>query len=553
MNCQYCGKKIGIIENWRYGRFCSQEHQDGFREEASRLAASVFGTRPAGGERTQEEQVQAFSGYSGPRREAGEAAPEPNPPRMAAVDQGGGTALPWNRKPVQQKADVRDRAASERHLRSLRVLAANNRTPPPVLERDRRRKMIIEDRPYRFGEVEAPGARSVLVPPSGAVQKRPKLQFSERLLPLDQKEIQAALPEFECLWHGSGEWTVEAAGPGEVDFGDYLGDYSPEQPWEQWDWDALLEEAKYAQAMNEERDRRLEKLRSQQMQEPAQSPQRASVGGRVQAGAPAMPSYPGRMPQAQQPGQVQRVMPGLNLAPAGVAGSTMPGLGQAAGRPAVAGQGSAARGGSGAMAGGFAVPAMPSYPGRMLLRPAGGAKTVAGGTAAGRESGVSGPGPLVRIVPAVGMAPVEMEWVELAPPLFLALCRIDDPEAVALPRQLREIAAAPAAIGMDAEAARPGFAGEIAAARMAAMREECAALSMPAPTTPRAFAAVDTWPGQVVGKLDVMLPAYRMTAGRRRFPAAPAGDRMSINLRPLERMARPDAAVICAGCRGAAG
>ena len=144
MNCQYCGKKIGIIENWRYGRFCSKEHQDEFREEASRLAASVLGARPAGGERTQQERAQAVSGYSAPRGVAGETLPEPDPPPMEAVEQNGATALQWTPKPVQANAEGRDRASAERHLRSLRILAANDRTPPPVLEKDRRRKMSIE-------------------------------------------------------------------------------------------------------------------------------------------------------------------------------------------------------------------------------------------------------------------------------------------------------------------------------------------------------------------------------------------------------------------------
>jgi hypothetical protein len=552
MNCQYCGKKIGIIENWRYGRFCSKEHQDEFREEASRLAASVLGARPAGGEQMQEDRAQAFSGLSAPRGVAGEAPPEPDPPRMEAMEQSGATALRWTPKPIKVNAEGRDRSAAERHSRSLRILAANDRTAPPVLEKDRRRKLSIEDGPYRFGDVEAPGARSVLVPPSGAVQKRPKLRFWDHLLPLDQEEIQAARPEFECLWDGTGEWTVEDAGPGEVEFGDYLGDYSPEQPWEQWDWDALLEEARYAQAMNEERDRRLEKLRSQQTQEPAHSPRTAS-GGRAQAGMPAMPAYPGHMAHVQQSGQVQQAMPGLNLAPAGMAGKVTSRPGPAPGRPATAGHGGASHGGGSAMAGGFALPAMPSYPGRMVLRPAGATGTGAAGAPGGRGGGAPGPGPLVRIVPAMGLAPVEMEWVELAPPLFLALCKIDDPEAVALPRRLREFAVEPVAGGLGRDPSIPGFTGAICAARMAGVREECEAVQMPECLAPRAFEAVDTKPAPVMGDLDRMLPAYRLAAGRRRFPAAPSGDRMSINLRPLERMARPDAGVVSYGYRGATG
>jgi hypothetical protein len=458
---------------------------------------------------------------------------------MEAVEQEEAVPVDWKPKPAPARTEGRDRAANERHLRAVRILTANDRTPPPVLEKDRRRRLKIEDDPYRFGEVVAPGARSVLVPPSGAVQKRPKLQFCESLLPLNaEQEAQAALPEFECMWDGAGAWTVEAAEPGELEFGDYLEDYKPEQPWEQWDWNALLEEAKYAQSMNEERDRRLNRLRSQQPAEAPQSqPGRAPAGPRQQ-GEPAMPAYAGRTSGAQQAGPGQRSMPALNLAPGGMGG-------HGGGRPAMPVGRTGAPGPQpgpsqqegGAMSGWMAAPAMPSYPGRMTPRPAGGPVSgqmgPGGAVAAGR-------GTRVRVGPVMVGEPAAMEWVELAPPLFLALCKIDEPLPVTMPRQSKPVEARRVDAVDEPGEAKPGFAGSIAPARMAGICEELEPPPMPRQVDGPAFELKQTRLEALGEDHDRLLPDYRVAAGRFRIPPAPAGDRRTLNLRPVGRIARPE-------------
>jgi hypothetical protein len=539
MNCQYCGKKIGMIESWRYGRFCSKEHQDDFRNEATSLAASVLAARQGGGEEYPEDRQQSYTSLNKQKSPAGEPEPEADPPRMEAVGQEGATPVQWRPKPAPAYAEGRDRAANERHLRALKILAANDRTPPPVLEKDRRRRLKIEDDPYRFGEVVAPGARSVLVPPSGAVQKRPKLQFCERLLPLNlEQEAQAALPEFECLWDGAGEWTVEAADVGGMEFGDYLEDYTPEQPWEQWDWNALLEEAKYAQSMNEERDRRLNRLRSQQPAEAPQSqPGRAPAGPRQQ-GELAMPTYPGRMIGAQQAGQGQRSMPALNLAPGGMGGRGGGRPAMSAGRPGTAGQQPGAlQQAGGPAAGGMTAPAMPSYPGRMVLRPAGGPSS---GQMGPGGTGVAVQGGLLRIVPSIGAEPVAMEWVELAPPPFLALCKIDDPLPVTMPRQGKPVEGVHVDAVQESGEAKPGFAGAITPAQMAGICEELQPPPMPRQVAPPAFELKQTRLEAVGEQHEASLPEYRVAAGQFRIPPVQASDRRRLNLRPMARSARPD-------------
>ncbi len=38
MTCRYCGAKLGLVERWRYGDFCSKEHKEEFATENQRLA-----------------------------------------------------------------------------------------------------------------------------------------------------------------------------------------------------------------------------------------------------------------------------------------------------------------------------------------------------------------------------------------------------------------------------------------------------------------------------------------------------------------------------------
>jgi len=157
-------------------------------------------------------------------------------------------------------------AASERDQRCLKLLASVDRVPP-VLEKDSRRRLVLEDAPYRFGTVMAKGERRILVPPSGAVQRRPKLMVIETLLALRYDETGGPLPEFEPAWQSETVWDSEETLPVAMDFGEYLEDYTPDQPWQDWDWDALLEEAKYFQTLTDQRERQRDQLRSLKAQD----------------------------------------------------------------------------------------------------------------------------------------------------------------------------------------------------------------------------------------------------------------------------------------------
>ncbi len=538
MNCQYCGKKIGILENWRYGRFCSKEHQEEFREEANRLAASVLGGRLGSSSNAPAQVAEALNLSSRPAQTvAGDAVAPPEPPQMEAVEQVQPAPVRWKARVVAPPP-----AASERDQKSLRILASIDRPAPPVLEKDSRRKLVVEDSPYRFGELTAKGTRSVLVPPSGAVQRRPKLLFHDALFPLDARDTSGTSPEFECIWQGDASWSPEDTGTVALDYGDYLGEYTPEAPWQDWNWDALLEEAKYAQALAAEREKHRNQTRSQR---PEQGPQ-----GRP-GSEPRMPEFPARATtstypparqQAPQPaGGLRPVMPGLNSAPAGQSHT------QASPALRVPLQGGVGRPSAGATlsyAGGTGtatLPAMPSYPGRMALRP------VSSGS--GGKPGASSYQGLA--VGHAGMAvsgdSTPMEWVELAPPLFLALCKIDDPAPMGPHKALRTPEIEHLTPVSEASFTSGDNAIRTATAEMPGIACELLMVALRAPIAPSdaelKIAIAQPFPAAVVCEIPVRRPSARLFA----LPVRRAGARVVLNLRPVPLLERPLPACRLAG------
>ncbi len=538
MNCQYCGKKIGILENWRYGRFCSKEHQDEFREEASRLAATVLGGRIGSPGDAPAQVAEALSLTSkSMKNAAGEAVEPPDPPQMEPVAQDQPAPVKWK----AWKVDPPLPPPSERDQKSLRILASIDRPAPPVLEKDSRRKLVIEDAPYRFGQVTARGTRSVLVPPSGAVQRRPKLLFHDALFPLDFQETNGASTAFECMWQGDATWSPEDDGRVALDYGDFPGAYAPEAPWAEWDWDGLLEEAKYTQAITEEREKRRNELRAQKSE-----PRTPSKPG----SEPRMPEFPARaassgyaMHQPTRPpaGGLRQALPALNLVPAG---SRPHQSGPALRVPLQGGPGRPSAGVAPSHAGGtsgVALPAMPSYPGRMVLRP-----VVPGSGARSDVQSHQGPHAVYGGMAAAGDS-TRMEWVELAPPLFLALCKIDDPEPMAAQSTLRTPLFAHLTPESEALFTSNGAVARTTTAAMPGIFVDQLTIELPAPMKPadpeRKSAVVGPFPAASICEI----PARPRALGRFALPARPAGARVALMLRPVPMMERPLPACRLAG------
>ncbi len=529
MNCQYCGKKIGILENWRYGRFCSKEHQEEFREEANRLAASVLGSRLGSTGNASEQVAEALSLSPRPEQTvAGEPVAPPDPPQMEVVDQVQPVPVRWKAREAAPPP-----AASERDQKCLRILASIDRPAPPVLEKDSRRKLVMEDSPYRFGELTAKGTRGILVPPSGAVQRRPRLLFHDALFPLDAKDTSGMSPEFDCAWQGEASWSPEDAETVALDYGDYLGDYTPEEPWQEWDWDALLEEAKYAQAAAQQRERHRNETRSQKTgQQPAGRP----ASEPRMPGLPAMAAsstHPSHQPATRSPGGLRPVMPDLSFAPAGPQTSQ---AGPARRVPLQGGPGKPSAGASTSHsmgASGAAFPAMPSYPGRMALRPVSPGSGERTGANSHRELPVGHSGMAV----SADLTP--MEWVELAPPLFLALCKIDDPAPMGMHKALRTPEIEHLTPVSEASFGSGGTAIRAATAEMPGIAGELLRVELPVPLAPSVAELKIAVAVPFAAAVACAIPVRRLTVRRFVLPVRPAGARVVLNLRSVPPLERP--------------
>jgi len=382
----------------------------------------------------------------------------------------------------------------------LKLLASVDRVPP-VLEKDSRRRLVLEDAPYRFGTVMAKGERRILVPPSGAVQRRPKLMVIETLLALRYDETGGPLPEFEPAWQSETVWDSEETLPVAMDFGEYLEDYTPDQPWQDWDWDALLEEAKYFQTLTDQRERQRDQLRSLKAQDGM-----AERPAPSQAPRPSRPSMPGRGWQERTPTPV--AVPAPNLAPAGHAGQP----GSRPARPPAPRQAAAPATGPG----GILVPSMPSYSGMTVLRPvAAGSAPMAGDPRAPRMST-----PLRTA--AGGPARMEsgsLEWVELAPPPFLALCKIDDPTPLCLVWRAADPPGHPLDTALSAVPPRNATSGPSAAIMpLGALRFDAEAVPPPI-----AAGRLNDRPGRIAAGLTRTRPPSQAVEGPGLGAAAQAG------------------------------
>jgi hypothetical protein len=342
--------------------------------------------------------------------------------------------------------------------------------------------------------------------------------LTEALFPLRYDETGGPMPEFSPAWQSETTWG-DGGGAATVamDFGEHIGDYTIEQPWQEWDWDALLEEAKYFQALGEKREKQRDEMRSYKAQEKAAGPSGQEPG---RPGHPAMPGRPslGRVPAA---------MPASSLTSAGLAGPPSPQKPRPAGHSALTPH----AGGPG----GMFLPGLPAYPGLSMLRA--GAPGSAGTAFDGSRSRPTAPPQAGRGGPAQGDHG-HVEWVELAPPLFMALCKIDDPEVM---RAIGEPAKPPCLTV-------PFVAEPIAPAGDPALAVAVAHMTL----GPKRLHAVEVAPPIAPEQLRLAAPAVPLPAAASRsiptrrpeklrlaLPPASAHQRIVLDLRPLPAIRRP--------------
>lgn len=391
MTCRHCGVRIGILERWRYGDFCSREHKEEFALENERLTEEILRDlrRPL----SPPEPVSiaraapvASSPVSAAREEPRE---EPEPGMAAPLAQQ--EPSPIKAAPVAPAEEPPKTKPGWKEFASLASLDRPMTGAKPAAAPHR--QVWIEERPPG----EAQPYHRVLKRPLGLPhtqyrRRRPGLRFIELLLPIEPVAGGPSDPVAEAptLWNGWDAETAAAAGPGSPPpsvapyMGDVLAAYPLTAPWDRWERWPVAEPAPLAtQAQN------ARPLPGPGVFSPAPSFAAPPPGGPP----PPAPGAPGQM--AQPPRSAPAGLPA-----AGPGGMLM---------PQTAAPNMGALGGS--------LPSSPvrateggSAPGAALPH-RGGAAGPGGGAPGGTVAYHAGP---VLSTPFAGV------WREMAPPLFLA-------------------------------------------------------------------------------------------------------------------------------------
>ncbi|MCL4794319.1 MAG: hypothetical protein KJZ84_07145 [Bryobacteraceae bacterium] len=376
MTCRHCGARIGILERWRYGEFCSREHKDEFALENEKLTEEILRDlrRPLGP--AGPVSIAKHAAAHAPEPEAAPEFEEPDPPMAEEVPQAEPSAL---RAAPLVKAEETPKAkpgwkefASLANLDRPAAVGVIKATTPA------HRQLWVEDaEPPADGPYARVRRRSLGLPFTQYRRRRPGLRMLEQLLSIDppvdtpppavatEAEFWGGWPaEAEAGWDTGWDAAVSMA-PG---IGVILDDYPLTAPWDRWERWPVAAPAPLPGGLQDRRH---------------------GVSVAPQGGPGHFASPPGR--------------PGSSGGPGNMAVPSAPGFGtpRPAGLPAGASSGllsGAAPAGPGVFAAGPTLPGL-SLPG--FASPA-----------------ISGhPGMLRGRGPAGGYSAV---WREMAPPMFLA-------------------------------------------------------------------------------------------------------------------------------------
>jgi hypothetical protein len=373
MTCRLCGVRIGILERWRHGEFCSREHKEEFALENERLAEEILRDlrKPSASEPVSIARLVTPAPEPEP---AAAEAEEPDPAMAGHLPQHQGS-------PLRPPAPARDEAPKTKPgWKEFASLANLDRVPPAPSKKAAAaasRQIWIEQKQVPDGERYARGAKRPLGAPHWHYRRRrPGLRLYDQLLPIDPplENAAPAVAGAPGIWPGWGAdaqsgWGMEGGEAWTPGIGDVLEDYPLTAPWDRWERWPVAAPAPL----------------KQQVQDPRIGAPPLGTAG-LRPGAMARPAIGAMGPRAQSPGGGFRSGPAPAPRPGGPAGGSLPGLPGMPGTPGLPG-----------LAAGLGI-TMPSFPG---MGPA-------YGVPAGGGSGARG-GPVF-----VG------SWREMAPPMFLA-------------------------------------------------------------------------------------------------------------------------------------
>lgn len=244
MKCKFCGSRIGILERWRYGDFCSKEHKDEFAEDLVRLNEQIVQDLRRLPKLFKSPSAQGKAELDPPEPVAVE---EPDPPQGEFVASNQPLPLPWI-KPKKVQEELPPKPTKGDQWRVFSRIADWEGLPPSALAASQKKQsrfvwIHASEQPLdgpRGTLVSAtypaflpyPQLRKWLAQMPAAAIVRP--QDPARLAAMEARTRAIPAPRKQWVDDDGWRWIPERAAVEVPDFGTVLVDYPVTAPWNHW-------------------------------------------------------------------------------------------------------------------------------------------------------------------------------------------------------------------------------------------------------------------------------------------------------------------------------
>jgi hypothetical protein len=244
MKCKFCGARIGILERWRYGDFCSKEHKDEFAEDLVRLNEQIVQDL-----RRLPKLFKAPSAQGKPEPDPPEevAVEEPDPPQGEFVEANQPAAVAWT-KPENVQEELPPKPTKGDQWRVFAKIASWEGLPPSAFASSQKKQARFVW--INASEHPSEGPRGMLLAPTyPAFLPHPQLrkwlaqmpaaaivrpQDPARLAAIEARTRAVPAPRKQWVDDDGWRWIAERAAVEVPDFTSVLMDYPVAAPWTQW-------------------------------------------------------------------------------------------------------------------------------------------------------------------------------------------------------------------------------------------------------------------------------------------------------------------------------
>jgi hypothetical protein len=244
MKCKFCGARIGILERWRYGDFCSKEHKDDFAEDLVRLNEQIVQDLRRLPKLFKAPSAQAKAELDPPEEAASEL---PDPPRGDFVAANQPIPIPWV-KPEKVQEELPPKPTKGDQWRVFSKIASWEGLPPSAFTTSQKKQARFVW--INASEQPVEGPRGMLLSATyPAFLPHPQLrkwlaqmpaapivrpQDPARLAAIEARTRAVPAPRKQWVDDDGWRWIAERAAVEVPDFTSVLMDYPMAAPWTQW-------------------------------------------------------------------------------------------------------------------------------------------------------------------------------------------------------------------------------------------------------------------------------------------------------------------------------